>query len=122
MSLSIGQLDPHLTQCCLGYLRTKWHLDPFNSLATIHQRHRQTDRTNGPVAYCELSLVTVAPKARYMGKSNADGVESENFFTLNVIGVVVSGLEEATSMQSRKTTSGPETTTSGLTETANTVV
>jgi len=57
-----------------------------------------------------------------MGKSNADGVESENFFTLNVIGVVVSGLEEATSMQSRKTTSGPETTTSGLTETANTVV
>jgi len=32
-----------------------------------------------------------------MGKSNADGVESENFFALNVIGVVVSGLEEATS-------------------------
>jgi len=24
---------------------TKWHLDPSNRLATIHQRHRQTDST-----------------------------------------------------------------------------
>jgi len=24
------------------YLRTKWHLDPSNHLATIHQRYRQT--------------------------------------------------------------------------------
>jgi len=24
-----------------AYLHTKWHLDPFNRLATIHQRHRQ---------------------------------------------------------------------------------
>ena len=31
-----------------AYLRTKWHLDPTNRLATLHQRHRQTD--NGPVA------------------------------------------------------------------------
>ena len=26
------------------YLRTKWHLDTSNRLATIHQRYRQTDR------------------------------------------------------------------------------
>jgi len=24
-----------------AYLRTKWHIDPSNGLATIHQRHRQ---------------------------------------------------------------------------------
>jgi len=38
------QLGPHLTQCGLAdtYLRTKWHLDPSNRLATIHQRYRQT--------------------------------------------------------------------------------
>ena len=37
------ELGPHLTQCCWteAYLRTKWHLDPSNHLATIHQCHRQ---------------------------------------------------------------------------------
>jgi len=34
-----------------AYLPTKWHLDPSNRLATIHQSHGQ-DRTNsGPIAY-----------------------------------------------------------------------
>jgi len=28
-----------------AFLHTKWHLDPFNRLATIHQRYIQTDRT-----------------------------------------------------------------------------
>jgi len=28
-----------------AYLRAKFHLDPSNRLATIHQLHRQTDRT-----------------------------------------------------------------------------
>jgi len=37
-----GELGPHLTQCGLGW--ETWHLDPSNLLATIHQRHRQTDR------------------------------------------------------------------------------
>ena len=33
-----------------AYLRTKWHFDPSNRLATIHQRFRQTNRTdNGPI-------------------------------------------------------------------------
>jgi len=32
-----------------------------------------------------------------MDKSNGDGVETENFFTLGVIGVAVSGPKEATS-------------------------
>jgi len=29
-----------------AYLRGKFHLDPSNRLATIHQRHRQRDRTD----------------------------------------------------------------------------
>jgi len=40
-----GAICPHATQCGLGreaYLDTKWHFDPPNRLATIHQRHRQT--------------------------------------------------------------------------------
>jgi len=35
--LSGGELGHHLTQCAmgLGFLRTKWHLDPSSRLATI---------------------------------------------------------------------------------------
>jgi len=28
----------------------KFHLDPFNRLATIHQRYRQDRQDNGPIA------------------------------------------------------------------------
>jgi len=35
------------------YLRTNFHLDPSNRLATIHQRHRQTGQDNGPIAQGE---------------------------------------------------------------------
>jgi len=30
-----------------AYLHTKFHLDPSNRLATVHQRYRQTDRQTG---------------------------------------------------------------------------
>jgi len=42
------ELGPHLTQYGRGraYLRAKFHLDPANRLATIHQRYGQTDRTD----------------------------------------------------------------------------
>jgi len=65
-----GELGPHLTQCRLAeaYLRIKWYPDPFNRLATIHQRYRQNrqDRQeNGPVAYSGPLLVTVAQKRQY---------------------------------------------------------
>ena len=41
-----GELDPHLTQCGRGRnLHAKYHLDPSNRLATIHQRYRQTGQT-----------------------------------------------------------------------------
>jgi len=43
------------------------------------------------------SLVSIRVLARSMDKSNGDGVETENSFTLGVIGVAVSGPEEATS-------------------------
>jgi len=41
-----------------AYLRAKFHLDPPNRLATVHERYRQTDRQadrqdrqdNGPIA------------------------------------------------------------------------
>jgi len=43
-----GELGPHLTQCGLGrvYRHAMFHFDPCNRLATIHQRCRQTDRTD----------------------------------------------------------------------------
>jgi len=50
--LGEGELGPHLTQCGQGrglYLHVKFHLDPSNRLATVHERHRQ-DRTDGPIA------------------------------------------------------------------------
>jgi len=44
-----GELGSHLKNAAWAkaYLHTKWHLDPSNQLATIHQHHR---RYNGPVA------------------------------------------------------------------------
>jgi len=36
-----------------AYLHAKFHLDQSNSLATVHERHRQTEQTgqdNGPIA------------------------------------------------------------------------
>ena len=43
---SVWGLGPHLTNVARAeaYLHAKFHLDPSNRLATIHQRHRQTDR------------------------------------------------------------------------------
>jgi len=43
-----GELGPHLSQCggAEAYLCAKFYLDPLNRLATIHQRYRQTDRTD----------------------------------------------------------------------------
>jgi len=43
-----GELGPHSTQYGLGrglYLHAKFHFDLSNRLATMHQRHRQRDRT-----------------------------------------------------------------------------
>ena len=56
---------------------------------------------------------------RCMDKSNRDPVEAENSFALCVIGVAVSGPEEATSGLVELLR---DATTSGLTETANTAV
>ena len=46
--LGEGELGPHLTQCGQGrgLLRANFRLDPSNRLATVHERHRQTDRTD----------------------------------------------------------------------------
>jgi len=44
------ELGPHLNNIAWAkaYLRAKWHPDPSNRLATIHQRHYRQD--NGPIA------------------------------------------------------------------------
>ena len=46
--LSVGDWLPiqHNVACAEAYLRTKWHLDPSNHLATIRQRCGQTDTTD----------------------------------------------------------------------------
>jgi len=57
-----AEVGPHLTQCRLGLLCTKWHLDSSNHLATIHQHYNQTDRqadtqNNGPmVGWLEFNI------------------------------------------------------------------
>jgi len=43
--LGDGELGPHLTQYVAranAYLQAKFHLDPSNRLATVHERYRQT--------------------------------------------------------------------------------
>jgi len=45
----LGELGPHLTQCCLveAYLHAEFHFDLSKRLATIRQRHIQTERQTG---------------------------------------------------------------------------
>jgi len=45
--LGEGELGLHLTQCGQAeiHLHAKFHLDPSNRLASVHERYRQTDRT-----------------------------------------------------------------------------
>jgi len=45
VSLWGGALRLHLTQCGQRRgLRAKFHLDPPNHLATVNERHKQTDK------------------------------------------------------------------------------
>jgi len=53
-----GEMGPHLTQCCRAktYVHAKFHLDPSNRLATVHEHYRQTgqhrkdtETHNGPI-------------------------------------------------------------------------
>jgi len=46
--LGDGELGPHLTQCgqVEAYLHAKFHLDPSNRWATVHERHRQDRQTD----------------------------------------------------------------------------
>ena len=43
------------------YLHAKFHLDPSNRLATVHERYREDRTDNGPIAYGE-PFKTVAQK------------------------------------------------------------
>jgi len=49
-----GGCAPFIGELRCLYLHAKFHLDPSNRLATVRQRHRQTDRQdrqdNGPIA------------------------------------------------------------------------
>jgi len=49
----VGEVGPHLHNAAraAAYLHAKFHLDPSNRLATIHQLHRQDRQTdNGLIA------------------------------------------------------------------------
>jgi len=71
------------------------------------------------VTVAERSLVSkTRVRARYVDKSNGDGVETENSLTLGEIRVAVSGPDKATSGLVKQLP--VERTTSGVTETANT--
>jgi len=72
MPLSVGKLGPYLTQCswAKAYLGTKWHLDPSNRLATIHQHTNATDRTDKTTVpyHGEPLLVMVAQKLQLVSQ------------------------------------------------------
>jgi len=50
MGRKLGSCAPFLGQLgwAEAYLHAKFHFDPSNRLATIHQRYRQTGQDNGP--------------------------------------------------------------------------
>jgi len=59
--LGEGELGPHLAQSGQGlglglYMHAKFHLDPSNRFATVHERHRQTGQDNDPIALGEPFL------------------------------------------------------------------
>jgi len=47
-----------------AYLHAKFHLDPSNRLATVHERHRQTDRQRSD-SIGRTVLQTVAQKPKW---------------------------------------------------------
>jgi len=68
VSISVGELGPPSTQCDL---HTKWHPDPSNRLARMHQRYRQTGndihvsmywgpRTHGPSGHAHAADAPLA--------------------------------------------------------------
>jgi len=85
-----GELGPHLTQCGQGrglsacQLPTaKFHLDPSNRLATVHQRYRLTDRTgqtgqdrqdNGPIAYRANHFTNGRPKMKLRQQTSSTAI------------------------------------------------
>ena len=52
------ELGSHQTQCGQGEANphANLHLDPSNRLATVHERHRQDRKDNGPIAQGEPFL------------------------------------------------------------------
>jgi len=68
-----------------AYLRAKFRLDPFNRLATVHERYRQTDRQTDRTGQRTDSvgrtvLQTVAQKLRYSVKVYS-ATPSQEWFT-----------------------------------------
>jgi len=105
--LSAVQLGRHLTHCRLGrgvppYQVASWLIQPFGHHTPTLQTYRQDRQDNGPVRYGDLLLVTVAPKPGLYTRARPlygqkYGDETRNSFTPGVIGVAVSGQDEATS-------------------------
>jgi len=88
MPLSVGELGPYPYNVAWAeaYLHAKFHLDPSNRLATMHQRHiqyrhtgqRSDDRANGFTNGCPKTAVATCrfPDTQFqslqVGKSYAN--------------------------------------------------
>jgi len=68
-----GQRCPRLTQCgqTEAYIQAKFHLDPSNGLATIHQRNSQDRQRWDSIA--RTVLQTVAQKLQFMHTVDGEG-------------------------------------------------
>ena len=71
-----------------AYLRTVFHFDLSNRLATIHQRHRKTGQNNGLIGRAVLQ--TVAQKLR----KRANGANRRDYATRQQFGVCVPGAKD----------------------------
>jgi len=47
----------HVVAWAEAYLHTKWHFDPYNRLATIHQHHRQDRQWSDRIGRIVLQMV-----------------------------------------------------------------
>jgi len=70
-----------------AYLLAKFHLDPSNRLATIHQRHRQERQENGPIASGEPFYKRSSKNYAYNEYQNTQNVHkyAQKYTKINVV-------------------------------------
>ena len=89
------KLGPHLTRCRRGPSRIKWHANPSNRLATIHQRRIQTRQTDIQTdrqrsdSIARTVLQTVAQKSQILQPTctRRPGYELLQWILIKIFGV-----------------------------------